>query len=109
MNFVPNGSDLSQIIRTYIREGNNYTIYYFDNSEFSYRCDEQTEEDRIKSLMINQAMDRDKSALVGDIKTTNNLSFVSSLISLMLLPLCVKYDQNNFSSIVLFPLMFLQL
>ena len=58
MNFTKDGEDLSKIIKKYNCENDYYEIQYLDGSESAYISSAPDEEERLKQIMIWQAIDR---------------------------------------------------
>lgn len=58
MTFTYEGANLSETIENFIKKGNIYTINYLDKSSSSYICYNDNEEQKIKNIMIQQAIER---------------------------------------------------
>ena len=91
MNFTYDGADLSQVIKKYSKEKNNYIIEYLDGSKASYLCCSDSEEDKIKSKMINQAFERQENISLPKMKLSRQISFITSIFSCI----CASTLGNN--------------
>lgn len=60
MNFSYEGADLSRIIKSYTKDGYKYIIEYLDGSDATYFSSNDKEVEKLKSVMIEQAKQRDK-------------------------------------------------
>lgn len=68
MNFTKDGEDLSKIIKKYRCDNGYYDIQYLDGSEAIYISTSPNEEERLKQIMISQAIDRQNKINIKALK-----------------------------------------
>ncbi len=99
MNFVQDGAEPSKIIKSYKKVGKTYVVNYFDDSYSQYESLEENEEDRIRNIMISQALERSNNYNIKEVFASNRLGIVNTLLSVGLLS-CSLYSKKQLVSIL---------
>ena len=81
MNFTYYGANLSEIIKTYKKNGYSYHIEYLDGSSSDYTCYNEEEELKIKSTMLKQAMERQDKMGEEYIENSKNFNKIATIAS----------------------------
>ena len=104
MNFVQYGADLSKIIKNYTKTGDMYIVEYFDESYSQYESLDRDEEKRLKTIMINQALERDNSYNIKNVSISNKLNIANSLMSTLLLSYTLYREKQLLSILTIIAL-----
>jgi len=100
MNFSYEGASLDKIIKKYSKKDFEYFIQYLDGSSSLYISDDIKEEDKIKELMLAQAIEREEKFKKGEIDATIFINMIGSIIS------CAGVSLCNFNKLDLLKLLF---
>lgn len=80
MTFTYDGADLSKVIECIHCEDNNFNIYYLDGSKSTYVCSSEDEKEKIKKLMIEQAIERQKNIIYISALSSENMANVAGIL-----------------------------
>lgn len=81
MTFTYDEADLSTTIKNYSKFDNNYYINYLDGSTSNYVCYGDHEEERIKKIMIDQAIDRQGMLEIKNIDLFKKSSVITAAVT----------------------------
>lgn len=106
MNFTYDGADLSKTIKALQNKGNSYSIEYLDDSSSHYFCSDSKELQRIKDLMIEQAIQRQKNMDIKTFDFIKNTYLGGSFISSLAISITQNQNKNALSCLFLISLLF---
>ena len=79
MNFTHSNADISKTIKNVSYDNYKYSITYLDGSNIEYINYNKNEYDRLKKIMIDQAIERQNNINIDDLRLKKGLSVMSSI------------------------------
>lgn len=101
MTFTYDNADLSRTIKDFYRDGMAYYVNYLDGSSSNYVCSSETEEERLKDLMVEQALDRQGMMKIRDVELLEKMNVAAAFISAAGISIMANYEQYALSALLL--------
>lgn len=82
MNFTHSNADKAKIIKEIEHQGCNYLVTYLDGKSAQYISYDENEYEKLRNIMIDQAIERQNNIDIDDLSFKKGLSIMSSLVLL---------------------------
>lgn len=105
MNFICPDTDKSKIIKNIEQRGCNYLITYLDGKSTQYISYNENEYQRLRNIMIDQAIERQTKINIDDLSFKKGLSIMSSFALLEGYILVNGIDNSNLTLLLILLLM----